>query len=133
MSQSDCWFESNWAQRGWQTAGEKYVCKFKGNTLVDIAPGPATITDGLGYPLYRREQMKAHEAHMKTVKRFVMETHRRPASRDHPVKFTAGRALRSRRRSPWPPGRVDVIQSLPRMTARMTRITHSGARRAMLR
>ena len=58
-NQSDCWFESNWAQRGWKTANEKYVCKFKGNTLVEITPVPATITDGLGYPLYRREYMKA--------------------------------------------------------------------------
>jgi hypothetical protein len=72
-NQSDCWFESNWAQRGWKTANEKYVCKFKGNTLVEITPVAATITDGLGYPLYRREHMKAHEAPTKTVKRFVME------------------------------------------------------------
>ena len=53
--------------------GTKYVCTFKGNTLVDIAPAPATITDGLGYPLYRRKHMKAHEAPMKVVTRFVTE------------------------------------------------------------
>jgi hypothetical protein len=73
-NQSDCWFESNWAQRGWKTANEKYVCRFKGNTLVEIAPDPVSITDGLGYPLYRREYMKTHEAPMKTVQRFVMES-----------------------------------------------------------
>jgi hypothetical protein len=72
-NQSDCWFESNWAQRGWKTANEKYICKFKGNTLVEISPDPATITDGPGYPLYRREFMKAPEAPMKTVQRFVLE------------------------------------------------------------
>jgi hypothetical protein len=72
-NQSDCWFESNWAQRGWKTANEKYICKFRGNTLVEIVPLPATSSAGPGYPLYRREHMKAHEAPMRTVKRFVME------------------------------------------------------------
>jgi len=42
---------------------------------------PATITDGPGYPLYRREYMKAREAPMKTVKRFVMEP---PAGQEMP-------------------------------------------------
>ena len=71
-NQLDFWFESNWAQRGWKTANEKYICKFKGNTVVEITALPATITDGLGYPLYRREYMRAHEAPMKTVRRFVL-------------------------------------------------------------
>ena len=52
---------------------EKYVCKFKGNTLVEITPDPAAIADGLGYPLYRRESMKAYGAPMGMVNRFVME------------------------------------------------------------
>ncbi len=49
------------------------VCKFRGNTLVEIRPEPARITEGLGYPLYLREHMKARVAPMKTVTRFVME------------------------------------------------------------
>ena len=72
-NQSDCWFESNWPQRGWETANQKYICHFKGNTLVEITPVPATITDGLGYPLYQREYMKANKAPTRTVKRFVAE------------------------------------------------------------
>ncbi len=72
-NQSDGWFESNWAQRGWQPSHDKYICHFKGNTLVEIIPVTATITDGIGYPLYRREYLKAREAPMRTVKRFVME------------------------------------------------------------
>jgi hypothetical protein len=52
---------------------------FRGNTLVEIAPDPATITDGLGYPLYWREHTKAHKAPMKTVTRFVMQTNASPA------------------------------------------------------
>ncbi len=36
----------HWAQRGWKTANEKYVCTFRGNTLMKITPMPGAITDG---------------------------------------------------------------------------------------
>lgn len=49
---------------------EKYALHFRGNTLVDISPR----ADGLGYPLYEREAMKAETAPMHRVERFVPAT-----------------------------------------------------------
>jgi hypothetical protein len=45
----------------------RYVCKFRGNTLVDISPRPG----GIGYPLYERDGMKGTTAPMKSVERYV--------------------------------------------------------------
>ena len=69
-----------------QTYEQTYTCHFRGNTMVDISPRPEEFNwakissdDGtftvlnkeMGYPLYRREHMKASQAPMKKVTRYV--------------------------------------------------------------
>jgi hypothetical protein len=44
-----------------------FVCRFRGNTLVEIGPRE----EGLGYPLYLRDHMKAETARMRQVTRYV--------------------------------------------------------------
>ena len=62
----------------------EYVCDFRGNTLVDLSPRgdkPVLVKMGSddggifevrkGYPIYLRDHLKADEAPLKTVERFV--------------------------------------------------------------
>jgi hypothetical protein len=67
--QSDCFFECTDPGSSWNTTDPptRYVCKFRGATLVDISPR----AEGIGYPLYQREQMKRTKAPMKTVERYI--------------------------------------------------------------
>ncbi|MCH2126504.1 MAG: glycoside hydrolase family 127 protein [Pirellulaceae bacterium] len=68
------------------TYATTYTCRFKGNTLMDIAPRPEEFSlkrissdDGsftqlnkeMGYPLYRREHLQANKAPTKEVTRYV--------------------------------------------------------------
>jgi hypothetical protein len=43
------------------------VCRFRGNTLVDITPRDP----GPGYPLYQREALQQTKAPLKQVTRYV--------------------------------------------------------------
>jgi hypothetical protein len=70
--QEDRWFESNWPQDDWQPGNDRYLCRFKGNTLVEIAPSSSSVTNGLGYPLYQRARYRAKKAPTKEVTRFVL-------------------------------------------------------------
>ena len=65
------WTEWSWPS-GWEPPEEytEFVCRFRGNTLVDISPRE----EGLGYPLYLRDHMKAGSAPMKEVERYVSNT-----------------------------------------------------------
>ena len=47
-----------------------YTCTFRGSTLIDISPRDTAPTS---YPLYQRQHMRAAEAPMKEVQRFVPE------------------------------------------------------------
>jgi len=47
---------------------QQYACKFRGSTLVDISPRDESPTS---CPLYVRDHLRADEAPMKTVERFV--------------------------------------------------------------
>lgn len=49
---------------------DRYTCRFRGNTLIDIDPR----TEGPGLPLYRREYMRRGAAPMTSVTRFVSPT-----------------------------------------------------------
>ena len=71
--QQDRWFESNWAQDQWQPGSDQYVCRFRGNTLVEITPVPNDSTEGLGYPLYQRDYHKQNKIPMERVVRFVAD------------------------------------------------------------
>ena len=64
--------------------GRQYTCDFRGSTLVDISPRgdkPVLVKMGSddggvfevrkGYPIYLRDHLKADNAPMKTVERFV--------------------------------------------------------------
>ncbi|MHB0879022.1 MAG: glycoside hydrolase family protein [Anaerolineae bacterium] len=56
------------ASETYRVGDTRYTCRFRGNTLVDIAPrdtNPAT------YPTYRRECSTGEQAPLKTVTRFV--------------------------------------------------------------
>ncbi len=67
--QSEFWQESLNPGHSWQPATEptKYVCRFRGNTLVDISPRAG----GIGYPLYQRDEMKQTKAPMRSVIRYI--------------------------------------------------------------
>lgn len=67
--QAEFWKESTHPGPSWQPAKEprQHVCRFRGNTLVEITPRDP----GPGYPLYLREEMKATNAPMKRVSRFI--------------------------------------------------------------
>ena len=70
--QSDFFFECTDPGPSWNAADPptRYVCKFRGNTLVDITPRD----QGIGYPLYEREEMKRTKPPMKTVIRYIPPT-----------------------------------------------------------
>jgi hypothetical protein len=70
----DRWFESNWPPDHWQPGHDRYICHFRGNTLVRLVPVPPRITEGPGYPLYQREQYRQNQAPMRRVVRFVTDT-----------------------------------------------------------
>ena len=68
------------------TYEQTYTCRFKGNTLIDISPRPEEFNwariasdDGawtelnkdMGYPMYQRDHMKASEAPMTKVTRYI--------------------------------------------------------------
>jgi hypothetical protein len=67
--QPDFFFECTDPGSWWNSAEPptRYVCKFRGNTLVDISPRAA----GIGYALYQRDDMKLSRAPMKSVVRYV--------------------------------------------------------------
>jgi len=67
--QSDFWQECTDPGSSWKAAKDpvRYVCRFRGNTLVDISPRD----EGVGYPLYQRESMRGTNAPMKSVERYV--------------------------------------------------------------
>jgi hypothetical protein len=67
--QSEFWKESTNPGPSWQGPKEptRYVCRFRGNTLVDIAPRD----QGLGYALYVRDPLKSHQAPMRKVTRYL--------------------------------------------------------------
>jgi hypothetical protein len=67
--QSDFWQECTDPGSSWKGAGEaqQYVCRFRGNTLIDVTPRD----EGLGYPLYRREHMQRTNAPMRSVERYI--------------------------------------------------------------
>ena len=69
----DRWFESSWPGDGWRPGSDRYTCRFRGNTLVEISPPAGSTPEGPGYPLYRREGCRKGEAPMKEVTRFVIE------------------------------------------------------------
>ena len=71
--QNDKHFESNWPQDDWRPGSDKYICRFRGNTLVKITPVPGSITAGVGYPLYQRDEMLKTKAPLKKVQRFTFE------------------------------------------------------------
>ena len=69
-----------------RTYSTTYICRFKGNTLIDISPRPEEFSlkrissdDGaftplnkeMAYPLYQRESLKANKAPTKEVTRYV--------------------------------------------------------------
>jgi hypothetical protein len=70
--QTEFWKESTNPGSAWTPLDPpaKYTCRFRGNTLVDIAPRDA----GLGYPLYQRGALKSGAAPMKTVTRYLAPT-----------------------------------------------------------
>jgi hypothetical protein len=47
-----------------------YTCTFRGSTLVDISPRDTSPTS---YPLYLRDHLRADQAPMKHVTRFVAD------------------------------------------------------------
>ena len=51
----------------WTEKHYNYTFTFKGNTVVDVSPREHTG----GYPLYVRDNMKANNAPMKKVTRYV--------------------------------------------------------------
>jgi hypothetical protein len=63
------WMESNWATHTWQPQEQpdRFTCRFRGNTLIDISPRVA----GVGYPLYLRDHYQKEHAPLKKVTRFV--------------------------------------------------------------
>ncbi len=67
--QSEFWKESTNPGPSWQPPKEpsRYVCTFRGNTLVDITPRDA----GPGYPLYVRGSIKAGQAPTLQVTRYL--------------------------------------------------------------
>jgi hypothetical protein len=66
--QSDFWQECTNPGASWKPAKKpnRYVCRFRGNTLMDISPRE----EGLGYSLYQREFMRRTNAPVKTVERY---------------------------------------------------------------
>jgi hypothetical protein len=67
--QSEFWKESTNPGASWQPPEEptRYVCRFRGSTLVDIAPRD----QGLGYPLYLRDSWKSGPVPLKKVTRYL--------------------------------------------------------------
>lgn len=67
--QSDFWQECLNPGQSWKRSNEvtRYVCHFRGNTLVDISPR----AEGAGYPLYERDEMKRTHAPMRRVIRYL--------------------------------------------------------------
>jgi hypothetical protein len=67
--QSDFWQECTDPGSSWNAAKEplRYMCRFRGNTLIDISPRD----EGLGYPLYQREYLRGTNAPMKSIERYV--------------------------------------------------------------
>jgi len=67
--QSDAFFECTDPGKTWPggDSPKRYVCTFRGNTLVEISPRDL----GIGYPLYQRDEMKRTKAPMRCVDRFV--------------------------------------------------------------
>jgi hypothetical protein len=67
--QSEFWKESSNPGSSWQGPKEptRFVCRFRGNTLVDISPR----APGLGYPLYVRDPLRSHQATMRKVSRYL--------------------------------------------------------------
>ncbi len=67
--QSDFWQECTNPGSAWKAdkSARRYVCHFRGNTLMDISPRD----EGPGYPLYERGFMHGTNAPMKTVERYI--------------------------------------------------------------
>jgi len=67
--QSDFWQECTNPGSAWKPAKalKRYVCRFRGNTLMDISPRD----EGPGYALYQREAMQGTNAPMKSVERYI--------------------------------------------------------------
>jgi len=67
--QDEFWKESTELGPSWQPLKEpaRYVCRFRGNTLVDISPRD----QGPGYPLYVRDRLKSGKAPVTQVTRYV--------------------------------------------------------------
>jgi len=67
--QSEFWQECTDPGGSWKPAKAptRYVCHFRGNTLMDISPRD----EGLGYPLYQREFMHRTRAPMRSVERYL--------------------------------------------------------------
>jgi len=67
--QSDFWQECTNPGSSWKAAKDqvRYVCRFRGNTLMDISPRD----EGLGYLLYQREHMRGTNAPIKSVERYL--------------------------------------------------------------
>ena len=67
--QSEFWKESTNPGNAWQPAREptRYICHFRGNNLLDIAPRD----QGPGYPLYLRDNLNGGKAPMRKVTRYV--------------------------------------------------------------
>jgi len=67
--QSDFWQECTDPGTSWKAAKSpvRYVCRFRGNTLMDISPRD----EGLGFPLYQRGELRRTNAPMKSVDRYL--------------------------------------------------------------
>lgn len=67
--QTEFWKESTNPGATWQPPDEpaRYVCRFRGSTLVDISPRDS----GRGYPLYLRDSLTQGSAPMKKVTRYL--------------------------------------------------------------
>jgi hypothetical protein len=67
--QSDFWQECTDPGSTWKKAKtpKRYVCRFRGNTLMDISPRD----EGPGYALYQRNAMQVTNAPMKSVERYI--------------------------------------------------------------
>jgi hypothetical protein len=67
--QSEFWKESTNPGPSWQPDRKptEYVCRFRGNTLVEIGPRD----QGPGYPLYLRDHLKSDRAPLTKVVRYV--------------------------------------------------------------
>ena len=67
--QTEFWKESTNPGPSWQPSKEpaRYVCRFRGSTLVDITPRDA----GPGYPLYQRDHLKSGKTPSTQVTRYL--------------------------------------------------------------